>query len=76
MYSVHIIKTVDGGSILFHTESAPSNIKMWHATTLDGKMRDFRLFTAAIPNEKVFHPVFWFERDVDKVCLVAYCAVG
>ena len=60
-------QTVDGGSILFHTETTPSNIRMWHATTLDGERRDFRLFTAAIPSKKVFHPVFWLEGDIVKV---------
>lgn len=36
---------------------------MWHATTLDGKRRDFRLLTGPEPTP---HPVFWFEGKVDK----------
>ena len=57
------LQGVDGGTITLHTKTLPKEIRMWHATTLDGKRRDFRLITGPEPTP---HPVFWFEGKVEQ----------
>lgn len=57
------LQGVDGGTITLHTKTLPKDIRMWHATTLDGKRRDFRLITGPEPTP---HPVFWFEGKVEQ----------
>lgn len=57
------LQGADGGSITLHTKTPPSDVRMWHATTLDGRRRDFRLITGPEPTP---HPVLWFEGKVEK----------
>ena len=52
---------------MFYTKTKPSSVVMWHATTLDGKRRDFRLLTGPNPSKPTPHPVVWFSEDVKQV---------
>ena len=56
-----------GGSITMTTKEEPLTVRMWHATTLDGTRRDFRLATGPNPSEPTPHPVIWFYENVTKV---------
>ena len=52
---------------MFYTKPKPSSVVMWHATTLDGKRRDFRLLTGPNPSKPTPHPVVWFSEDVKQI---------
>ena len=65
------LQGVDGGTITLNTKTLPSDVRMWHATTLDAKRRDFRLITGPEPTP---HPVLWFEGKVDKASYSATMA--
>ena len=57
------------------TQEEPLTVKMWHATTLDGTRRDFRLLTGPNPSSPTPHPVIWFNENVTKVTSIAQSAM-
>ena len=70
-YTVCPVKGMDAGSITMFINMSPSNVQMWHATTVDGKRRDFGLVTGPKPTS---HPVFWFEGEVHKASESSTCS--
>ncbi|XP_064606085.1 autocrine proliferation repressor protein A-like [Liolophura sinensis] len=57
--------TDTGGSITLYTKTKPSTVHVYHATTLDGIRRDFRL-AIGDPNSKggyIIHPVLWAKAE-------------
>ncbi|XP_059147465.1 autocrine proliferation repressor protein A-like isoform X3 [Physella acuta] len=61
------------GSIEVHTSVPPTQVTVFHAKTLDGKRRDFRLVIAD-PNtgKALVHPVLWFSRSATQVSPTHY----
>ncbi|KAL4239703.1 hypothetical protein ACF0H5_000507 [Mactra antiquata] len=53
--------TSTGGKISLTADSTPQTVHCYHATTLDGKRKDFRLIrgTPGDPSKPQVHPVIW-----------------
>ncbi|XP_078610552.1 autocrine proliferation repressor protein A-like isoform X1 [Branchiostoma floridae x Branchiostoma japonicum] len=63
------------GMITLHTNIKPMNIQSFHARTLDGKRRDFRLVNQPPGETKPQpHPVIWLPEDVQDMGNGTYVA--
>ncbi|KAL3877092.1 hypothetical protein ACJMK2_034847 [Sinanodonta woodiana] len=60
------LSTPNGGKIRLTLDRQPMTIHAYHASTLDGKRRDFRLLrgTPGNPRKPQVHPVIWLTQDV------------
>ncbi|KAL3877581.1 hypothetical protein ACJMK2_035277 [Sinanodonta woodiana] len=60
------LSTPNGGKIRLTLDRQPMTIHAYHAETLDGKRRDFRLLrgTPGNPRKPQPHPVIWLTQDV------------
>lgn len=47
------------GSITLTTSSEPTEVVMYHTTTIGDKRRDFRLLVAGPDGSAEIHPVLW-----------------
>jgi len=59
--------TLNGGRIIFYTDTQPSEINAYYATTSDGKRRDFRILKQdpnGPPGTPVPNPVVYFKDNV------------
>lgn len=61
-----ITTTPTGGKISVVTDIVPETVECYHATTLDGKRKDFRLLrgTPGNPSKPQVHPVVWLKKYV------------
>lgn len=57
-------QTSNGGTITLITDTKPVDISVYHATTLDGKRRDFRLLVKGDDGKAFPHPVIWFNTSI------------
>ncbi|XP_035673097.1 autocrine proliferation repressor protein A-like [Branchiostoma floridae] len=63
------------GRIMLHTDIKPMTIRSFHARTLDGKRRDFRLVNQPPgQTEPQPHPVIWLPEDVQDMGNGTYVA--
>eukprot|EP00058_Branchiostoma_floridae_P004654 XP_002590142.1 hypothetical protein BRAFLDRAFT_126052 [Branchiostoma floridae] len=68
-------KGTTSGMITLHTNIKPMNIQSFHARTLDGKRRDFRLVNQPPGETKPQpHPVIWLPQDVQDMGNGTYVA--
>ncbi|KAL3877091.1 hypothetical protein ACJMK2_034846 [Sinanodonta woodiana] len=60
------VLTPNGGKIILMLDRQPMTIQAYHAQTLDGKRRDFRLYigTPGNPRTPQVNPVMWLSKGV------------
>ncbi|XP_052266498.1 autocrine proliferation repressor protein A-like isoform X2 [Dreissena polymorpha] len=63
--------TSTGGKISLITEKRPAAVVCYHATTTDGKRKDFRLFRLNNDNVPALNQVIWHKADVNQTVTFA-----
>ncbi|KAK0058165.1 autocrine proliferation repressor protein A [Biomphalaria pfeifferi] len=69
-------QNITHGKITVSSSLRPKEVTMFHATTLDGLRRDFRLYVKnPSTGQPVIHPVFWKNGTVTKITDTLFEAV-
>ncbi|KAH3871998.1 hypothetical protein DPMN_035212 [Dreissena polymorpha] len=64
--------TSTGGKISLITEKRPAAVVCYHATTTDGKRKDFRLFRLNNDNVPALNQVIWHKADVNQTSALSW----